>query len=143
MFFTDVYTLAPPPAFQPPVGKCQVLILTSLMWTNGNKIATVNRITQKTTSYHQKERRSHKVLTVSFAKCIMGNSEYISSKKSWKVFSKKRKKAHNIIVGIYPTQPGSQPTLATLFCHMQEKAFASAESSCFLLTIRCTGTESI
>lgn len=42
-------------------------------------------------SFHQKERRTHKILTVRFAKCLMRNSECISSKRSWKMFSKKLK----------------------------------------------------
>lgn len=46
---------------------------------------------QKPASFHQKERRTSKVLTVRFAKCLMRNSECIFSKRSWKMFSKKPK----------------------------------------------------
>lgn len=126
MSFPEACSLPPPPAFQlaltsvPPMYKCHVLILTSLMRTNGNETTAVNRITPKTASFHQKESKACKVLTVSFAKCLMGNAECISSKKSWKMFSKKIK-LKKIIVGICPTQSRSKPTLATLFCHMQKK----------------------
>lgn len=125
MSFPEACSLPPPPAFQlaltsvPSMYKCHILILTSLMRTNGNKTTAVHRITPKTASFHQKESKACKVLTVSFAECLMGNAECISSKKAGRRLAKNKIKKK--LVGICPTQSRSQPTLATLFCHMQKK----------------------
>lgn len=118
--------------------KCEVLILSSLMRANGKKNSAVNRITWKKLPLFTWRRAKHvKCWLSALPNALWEILNEFLQKESWKMFSKKKKKkSWNISYTVWESANFSK----TLWSYA-EKAFASAESSCLLLTIWCTGTE--